>query len=79
MVNIQVFIKALRVTWSRRVIQNHKKMSWYALSGIDFQKVFFSLGLGYASQFKQNIQNPFWKDVLQNSAEFCNDVKNDVS
>ena len=40
MVNIQVFIKALRETWSRRVIQNHKKCLGM-LSGIDFQKVFF--------------------------------------
>ena len=48
MVNIQDFIKALRVTWLIKVIQNHGHMSGYALSGIDFQKV-FSLGLGYAS------------------------------
>ena len=31
--------------------------------------------LGYASQFKQNIHNPFWKDVHQNWTEFCNDIK----
>ena len=49
-------------------------MSWYVLSGIDFQN-FFSLGLGYASQFKQNTDNPFWKDVLHNWSEFCNDIK----
>ena len=60
MVNIQVFITALRVTWLRNVIQNDENVSWYALSGIDFLKV-FSLGLGKASQFKQNIQNPFRK------------------
>ena len=41
MVNIQVFIKAPRITWLRRVIQNHENMSWYALSGIDFSESFF--------------------------------------
>ena len=50
-------------------MQNHNKMPWSALSGIDFQKD-FSLGLGYANQFKQKYRIHF---VLQNKAEFCND------
>ena len=74
--DINVFIKSLKITWLRRVIQNSKNVSWYTLSGIDFQKL-FKFGMGYAKRFKQNLQNPFWKDVLQNWADFCKDVKID--
>ena len=76
MVNINVFIKSLKITWLRRVIQNSKNVSWYTLSGIDVQKI-FKFGMGYAKRFKQNLQNPFWKDVLQNWTDFCKDVKID--
>ena len=58
MVNISSFIKALKITWLRRIIQNSQDNSWYALSNIDFQKV-FSLGSGFASYYKQYIDNPF--------------------
>ena len=74
MVNINIFIKSLKITWLRRVIQNSKNISWYSLSGIDYQKL-FSFGMGYAKYLRQNLQNPFWKDVLQNWAEFCKEVK----
>ena len=74
MVNINIFIKSLKITWLRRVIQNSKNISWYSLSGIDYQKL-FSFGMGYAKYMRQNLQNPFWKDVLQNWAEFCKEVK----
>ena len=52
MINIQYFIKALRITWLRRVIQSHENKTWYDLSDIDFEKV-FTLGSGYARQCKQ--------------------------
>lgn len=74
MVNISSFIKALKITWLRRIIQNSQDNSWYALSNIDFQKV-FSFGSGFASHYKQHIYNPFWKEILQNWAEFCNTIK----
>ena len=73
MINIQYFIKALRITWLRRVIQSHENKTWYDLSDIDFEKV-FTLGSGYARQCKQIISNPFWKDMLQIWADFCNAV-----
>ena len=74
MVNINIFIKSLKITWLRRVIQNSKNISWYSLSGIDYQK-HFSFGMGYAKYLRQILRNPFWKDVLQNWAEFCKEVK----
>lgn len=73
MINVQYFIKALKITWLRRVIQNHKNTSWYDLSNIDFEKV-FTFGSGYARQYQQTVHNPFWKDLLKNWAEFCNAV-----
>ena len=39
MINIDYFIKALKVSWLRRVIQNSHDSSWYSLSMIDFQKI----------------------------------------
>ena len=74
MVNINFLIKSLKITWLRRVIQNSKHVSLYILSGIDFQKL-FTLGMGHAIQLKQTLQNPFWKNVLQNWAELCKEVK----
>ena len=64
MINIQYFIKALRITWLRRVIQSHENKTWYDLSDIDFEKV-FKLGSGSARQCKRTISNPFWKDMLK--------------
>ena len=62
------------ITWLRRIIQNDRNVSWYTLSGIDFHKL-FTLGIGYAKTLSQNMQNPFWKDVLQNRAEFGKEFK----
>ena len=39
MINIRVFIKALKISWIRRVILNSNNNSWYALSTIDFLKI----------------------------------------
>ena len=72
--NTNVFIKSLKITWLRRIIQNDRNVSWYTLSGIDFHKL-FTLGIGYVKNLSQNMQNPFWKDVLQNWAEFCKEFK----
>ena len=58
MINIRVFIKALKISWIRRVILNSENNSWYALSKIDFQK-FLSLVQGYANNIKQDTENPF--------------------
>ena len=35
----------------------------------------FSLGMGHAIQLKQNLQKPFLKNIHQNWAEFCKEVK----
>ena len=74
MINIDYFIKALKVSWLRRVIQNSHDTSWYSLSMIDFQKI-FSFGKGYATRVASNLNNPFWKELLQIRAYFCSCIK----
>ena len=74
MININSFIKALKITWLRRVIISSENISWNKLSNIDFQKL-FSLGQGYVNEIKQLIDNPFWRELLQNWADLCNRVK----
>lgn len=71
MVNVTIFIKALKITWLRRVI--HKGHgSWFALASIDFDKL-FSFGSGYSEV--SNNENPFWRDLLQNWSGFCNKLE----
>lgn len=74
MININYFIKALKISWLRRVVQSSQDASWHMLSKIDFQKL-FSYGQGYANYRKETIDNPFWKDILKNWTEFCNHFK----
>ena len=74
MINIKYFIKALKISWLRRIIQNSHDLSWSSLSMINFQKM-FSFGHGYADQLKANIANPFWKELLQNWVYFCKCTK----
>ena len=58
MINVQYFIKALKIKWLRRVIKNYESATWYDLSNIDFQKLFM-LGPVYTRQLKQIIRNLF--------------------
>lgn len=76
MINIKYFIKALKISWLRRIIQSSHDISWSSLSMINFQKL-FSLGQGYVNQIKFNILNPFWKELLQNWVQFCKCIKVD--
>ena len=73
MTNINYFIKALKISWLRRVIQNSDECAWYSLSNIDFTHI-FSMGSGYAAMIRQTINNPFWKEILCHWSEFCDSV-----
>ena len=42
MINVHYFIKALKVSWLRRIIQNSQDTSGYSLSMIDFFKDIFA-------------------------------------
>ena len=63
MIQIRSFIKALKVTWFRRLLINPKNIIWSSLSNIEFAKL-FSLGDGYALHITQELRNPFWVDIL---------------
>ena len=74
MAHIYSFIKALKISWLRRVIQQANNTTWHILNPIDFDKV-LSLGGIYARNLAIHLRNPFWKDVLISWAEFCKEVK----
>ena len=70
MIAINIFVKALKISWFRRQILNQNNISWYMLSQIDFQKL-FNMGLGYVQEIINDIDNPFWKDIfLKNGTNF---------
>ena len=71
MIQIRTFIKALKVTWFRRLLINPKNITWSSLSNIEFAKL-FSLGDGYALRITQELRNPFWVDLLHSWKEFIN-------
>ena len=76
MPHIYSFIKALKISWLRRVIQQANYTTWYILNPIDFDKV-LSLGGEYARNLAMNIRNPFWKDILISWTDFCKEVKSE--
>ena len=44
------------------------------ISQIDFHKL-FNMGPGYVKETINNIDNPFWKDILKNWYQFCNSLE----
>ena len=71
MIQIRTFIKAVKITWLRRLLINPKNILWSSLSNIEFANL-FSLGDGYALHKIQELRNPFWTDILQSWKEFIN-------
>lgn len=76
MTNISFFIKALKISWLRRIVHNSEHAAWYALSNINFMSV-LSFGHGYAAQLYTAIDNPLWKDLLVSWATYCEMFKID--
>ena len=74
MSHIYSCIKALKISWLRRGIQQANDTTWHILNPIDFDKV-LSLGGEYARSLAINIRNPYWKDVLISWADFCRKVE----
>ena len=74
MININIFVKALKISWFRRHILNQNSISWYMLSQIDFQKL-FTMGPGHVQEIINDIDNPFWTDILKNWYQFCNSLE----
>ena len=71
MVELKSFIKALKVSWFRRILQQSEPNELTNLSLINFDKL-FSVGGSYATKVSHDLQNPFWKDLMLIWAEYCN-------
>ena len=69
MIHLISFIKALKVSWFRRVIHS-ETANWCAFAFINFSKV-ISTGPEYAINQRNALNNPFWKDILDAWADFC--------
>ena len=73
MTNTNTFIKALHVSWLRRIIIQSDNASWCSVSNIDFGKL-LNFGSGYIKTALTNMVNPFWKDILNDWISFCNSI-----
>ena len=69
-IDLKPFIKALKISWLRRILQQSKSSEWSHLSFINFQTL-FSVGGTYATKISKELHNPFWKDIMHIWAEFC--------
>ena len=76
MPHIYSLIKALKIFWLRKVIQEANNTTCYILNQIDFDKI-VSLGGEYATNLAINIRNIFWNDILISWADFCKEVKSE--
>ena len=68
MINIGQFIKALKCTWIRRLVNSTKSSSWISVFqttyGQNAQTYFFELGDDYLNTLTITNNNIFWKDVF---------------
>jgi len=78
MINLEYFIKSLKITWLRRLIQNENS-PWYVL----FEKAicpvsqFVKFGSLWSKVLKENVTNPFWKEILEHWYEFTTNTNYD--
>ena len=64
MIDLNVFINALKSTWIRRFCEKNCKWQNIFMSYIDKNKL-FSCGGAYIKNLYLKIKNYFWKDVLR--------------
>lgn len=70
MIELKSFIKALKISWLRRIIQQSNEDGSKQLSYIHFVKL-YSFGGCYAAKLMHELQNPFWKNLMHIWFEFC--------
>ena len=64
MINLNLFILALKTTWVRKLFRTEGKWDNILFSTINQEKL-FNFGNGYISYIKENVvKNKFWKDVF---------------
>ena len=64
MVQLPVFIKALNISWIRRIIQHPENNKLFDLSTVKFSKL-LSMEAQYAERLTETLINPFWKDFMK--------------
>ena len=64
MINISAFIRALKITWIRRLILNDGKWSSIIQNDISL-KYLINSGSSYILNIMKTVSNPFWLDVLK--------------
>ena len=69
MVQLPAFIKALKISWIRRIIKQHENNEWFDLSTVNFSKL-LSMGTQYAERLTETLINPFWKDLMKHWSDF---------
>ena len=72
MIHISSFVKALKLTWIRRILQTNS--SWVNLFNESTQcsiKSVCDFGNEYLRSRLKEITNPFWKDVLHSLCDFA--------
>ena len=76
MININTFIKALHISWLRRIIKQSYNVSWCSVSNTNVRKI-FNLGSGFINTLIVNIRNPFWKNIINDWTSFsdCIDIE----
>ena len=67
------FKSFFKVSWLRRILQQSDTGGWKELASINFSEI-FSFGGVCAAKLSSNLQNPFWKDLMQVWSEFCEAV-----
>ena len=70
MIELKSFIKALKISWLRRIIQQSNEDGWKQLSYIHFVEL-YSFGDCYAAKLMHELQNPFRKNLMHIWSEFC--------
>ena len=69
MVNIEVFISSLKLTWIRRLIS--KEGNWKSIIENNLNIIdFVNLGSNFIKNENEKINNKFWKDVIKSMYDF---------
>ena len=76
MVDINAFMKSLKLSWIRKVIQGQNKFTSLARKLIDFN-ILCNTGSLYAISAVKNITNAFWIDVLTIYSDFVKSINID--
>ena len=76
MMDINAFMKSLKLSWIRKVIQGQNKFTSLARKLIDFN-ILCNTGSLYAISAVKNITNAFWIDVLTIYSDFVKSINID--